>query len=185
MERRKAMEGLSILQLALLEKGIINLQGEVDEDMFIYVRACLVALVVKDNPPIRIEIMSPGGSVTFGLIIYDLLRLYPGKKTGVVIGLARSIALIILQACDKRTSTRNSFVLFHHVARSNIDLGNLEDNKQLKKIMEEMRADQKKIYLILEKKTKKSRGVIVALCKEDRELSAQEALKFGLIDQIV
>lgn len=179
------MEQLSHLQLGLLEKGIIDLQGDVDGDMFEYVRECMMRLALKDNPPITVKITSSGGSVWSGLFIYDLIRLYPGFKTGIAIGLVRSIAAIILQACDKRESTRNSLITIHHVGRNKADLDEIEDKNEWRKIVKFLRAQQEKLYLILEKKTNKSRSAIVALCKENCDLSAQEALDFGLIDAIV
>ena len=179
------MENLSSLQIVLLKKGVINLQGNVDGDMFAYVRGCLTLLSLEGNPPIQINITSGGGSLNHGLIIYDILRLYPGKKTGTIIGYARSIALIILQACDKRESTRHSFSLLHYVSRSESDLDEIENKKKWENIVKDMRADQQKIYLILKKKTRKPLSAIVALCKEGRDLSAREALDFGLIDKII
>jgi ATP-dependent protease ClpP protease subunit len=56
----------------------------------------MALLNLKDNPPIQINITSSGGDVDSGLLIYDLIRLYPGETTGRVVGFARSIALIVL-----------------------------------------------------------------------------------------
>ncbi len=178
------MEGLSSFQVALLDKEIIDLEGNVDDDMFDYVRKCLAILALRGNPPIQINITSSGGSVKVGLIIYDMLRLYPGKKTGTVNGYARSIALVLLQACDKRECSQHSFVMLHYIGR-NIDLEEIDDKQKLRNIVKEMRAGQEKIYLVLEKNSKKPRSVLVSLCKEGRDMPAQAALEFGFIDEIV
>jgi len=181
------MEKLSSLQLDLLEKGIIDLRGEVEDSMFEYVRECVGLLSLEDNPPIHVKITSEGGSVVSGLFIYDLLRLYPGHKTGVVIGFARSIAAVILQACDKREAAKNSLLLIHGVkiGMRGVPLDEICDNKEFRKKLENSRAAQEQIYLILKSKTKKSKSDVVALCKEDRDLLAKEALAFGLIDEII
>ncbi|TSC85107.1 MAG: Protease subunit of ATP-dependent Clp protease [Parcubacteria group bacterium Gr01-1014_13] len=175
---------MEMLKLELLEKNIIDLQGEVNEDMFIYVRECIMRLATKDNPPISIKITSNGGNTRASFAIYDLLRLYPGEKTGTVIGAARSAAVTILQACDRRECMRGSLVLIHDNI-FDVRISQIDDAKEWEKIMAEMRETQANLFSILEKRTKKSRGEIIALCKEDHDLLAEEALKFGLIDEIV
>lgn len=179
------MPYLNDQQARLLEKGIIDLLGDVDEEMFGYIRECMLELALRDNPPIRINITSRGGGVNSGLLIYDLLRLYPGETTGVVIAFASSIAAVMLQACKKRESTQNSLILIHHIRRNEVSLDKFDDPAEIKKIKKSLRESQEKIYLIFDKKTKMSRAAIIALCKEERELSAQEALKFGFIDEII
>ena len=181
------MRILSSLQRGLLEKRIIDLRDEVDDRMFEYVRECMALLSLKNNPPIHIKITSDGGSVTSCLFIHDLFRLYPGQKTGTVIGFARSTAAVILQACDKRQAAQNSLLLIHSVmiSMSRVPLDEFNDTKEFGKRLKNSRADQERLYLILERRSGKSRSDIVALCKEDRDLSAEEALAFGLIDEII
>lgn len=180
---------LNELQAALLKNGIIDLQGDVGEKMFQYARDCLNCLAVNGNPAVRVQISSGGGGVTTGLMIYDMLRLYPGEKTGVVVGFARSMATVILQACDSRLCTQNSFLFLHYVrCREMIGLEDMEDKKKLKKIVDSARKDQERIFRILEEKTGKPRQRIIAWCKKgnnDEEISAKEALRYGLIDGII
>jgi len=182
---RKQAFALTSLQETLLERNLVVLKGNVNEEMAGYVRDCLLQLAARDNPPITVHITSGGGSVSVGLIIHDLLRLYPGKKTGVVIGRAESMAAIILQVCDLRQCTRNSFVLVHNMRTNNVEMDDLVDERKLKELKHEVITDQNKLYCILEGRTKKTRQVIAAACKEDCEMSAEEALDFGLIDEII
>ncbi|OGH69020.1 MAG: hypothetical protein A2754_00985 [Candidatus Magasanikbacteria bacterium RIFCSPHIGHO2_01_FULL_47_8] len=179
------MTALTSLQESLLERNLIILKGEVRDEMIEYVHECMLRLAARDNPPITIRITSVGGSVWIGLLIHDFLRLYPGKKTGVVVGFAKSMAAIILQACDRRQCTRNSEILVHHINQEEIKMDELMNEKRLKKIKDEMITEQNKLYCILEGRTKKSRRAIIAACKKDREMSAEEALDFGLIDEII
>lgn len=181
------MGNFTDLQFGLLEKGIIDLQGDVDDNMFLYVRECLAQLSLAENPPIHIVITSDGGSAVSGLLTYDLLCLYPGQKTGTVIGFARSAAVTILQACDKRESTRNSLIRIHNpkINPERIGMDDIDDKEKWEKFVARLRAVHEQFYLIWEEKTKKPQSAIAALCKEDRDLSAQEALDFGLIDEII
>ncbi len=180
---------LTDLQIGLLEHGVIDFQGEVDDEMYQYVRDCLSWLSVNNSPPICIRFSSGGGSVDAGLVIYDMLRLYPGKTTGLVVGFARSMATVILQACSLRLCTKHSVLFVHSIRYSgSIGLDEFDDRKKLKKIVESARKNQDKLFRIMEGKTGKSKEVIMSWCKKgdrDIEISAEEALKYGLIDAIV
>lgn len=178
------MSILTDLQAELLERNIIVLDGDVDEEMAGYVHECMLRLAVKDNPPITIRITSDGGDTENGLYIYDFLRLYPGKKTGIVIAFARSMAAIVLQACDVRQCPKNSVVLIHRVSQA-VKTDDLTDEAKLKETKKEMLVEEEKLWSILRERTKKSRRAIIAVCKKDREMSAAEALNFGLIDEII
>ncbi|TSC85108.1 MAG: ATP-dependent Clp protease, protease subunit [Parcubacteria group bacterium Gr01-1014_13] len=178
------MADLTDMQIAFLEKGIIYLEGEIEEKTFLYVYRCLELLSLKENPPIQINITSPGGDVDCGLLIYDLIRLYSGKTTGRIVGFARSIAMIILQACDKRESTEHSYSLLHYVSER-VSLDKIRNDEKLKKFVDQLDKEQKKIYRILKKRTKRPLKSIISLCDKAKDITAQEALDFGLIDKII
>ncbi len=178
---------LNEMQASLLEQKVIDLQGQFDDEMFQYVRDALLLLSVKGNPAIRVQISSGGGDATVGLVIYDMLRHYQGETTGVVVGFAKSAAVLVLQACTTRLCTQNSFLLVHEVYRDRVFLNEMENDKKRAKMVAAAKRKQTRIYLILEKRTGKSRERIAALCRKgntDKVLTAEEALKFGLIDKI-
>jgi ATP-dependent protease ClpP protease subunit len=171
--------------LGLLENGIIDLSGEVDYEMADYVRECFRILKSKGSPDITIEITSAGGDVGIGLSILDMLRLYPGKKTGKVIGFARSMAAVILQACDKRLCAKHAVMMIHHLYKNEVSLDVMRDPKKARKTLEEMEESQNWIYEVLCKRTKKRKAVIKKICEEERDLTANEALNLGLIDKVI
>src|SRR5258706_13842770 len=107
---------LNELHRQLLDKNIIEIAGEVDADMIMYVREAMLRLIAKGNPDITVLINSNGGSVTCGLDIYDVLKYYTGKKTGIVQRFAKSMAAVILQACERRQTMRHSIIHIHHVS---------------------------------------------------------------------
>lgn len=179
------MANLTGQQAELLSKDIIDIQGPIDEDTFEYVRECMLELAVRDNPDIQVNINSGGGHLDCGFLIYDLFRLYPGRIVGVVVGKALSCALIVLQGCDTRQCSRNSFTLLHQVARANVEISELEDPKEFKKLLDSMQKRRAQIYSLLTGKTGKSFEEIDAACKEARQWTAEESLEFGLIDKIV
>lgn len=166
-------------------KPFIDIYGAIDEESYSYVRAAIVYLQSKNSPPIEVIISSGGGKVHYGLLIYDLLLKYDGKKVGVVYEMAASMAAIILQACDVRTCTKHSQVLIHHVSSNEVSLDELRSPKRLEKLRQDMERDQDLLYAILAEKTGQSIPVIRRECAKDRPLKAEEARKFGLIDAIV
>ncbi len=167
------------------QKPFIDIFGEIDLEAYLYVRAAIVYLQSKNSPPIDVMISSGGGRVFYGLLIYDLLRLYEGKLVGVVYDIAGSMAAIILQACDVRTCSKHSRVLIHHVSSNEVSLDELRSPKRLAKLREDMERNQDLLYAILAEKTGQPIPVIRRECAKDRPLNAEEALKFHLIDKIV
>ncbi len=176
---------LSRVQADLLKKNIIDLQGDVDGDMVLYVHDALAELIAKGSPNIDVLISSGGGKVLAGLDICDLLRFYKGKKTGIILCYAKSMAAIILQVCDKRLCAKHARVLIHHINGGSFTLDQLRSKKTMKAIKRGMERDQAQLYSILAEKTGQSRKKIVKACRKDRDMSAREALKFGLIDEII
>ena len=67
---------LSNVQIDLLDRKIIDLQGKVDEKMIFYIREAITRLIAYDSPDITIHITSDGGRVDVGLDIYDFLQNY-------------------------------------------------------------------------------------------------------------
>jgi len=174
-------------QLALLKKDspAIDISGEVNGEMLQYVRAAVMFLRSRGTPAVDVTISSPGGRVSEGLDIYDLLRLYPGKKVATVFDRAASMGALILQACDVRKCARHAGVLIHHISTSNVTLDVLRSPKKLAKLRDDMERDQNQLYKILSDKTGQPITTIRRECAKDRMMDADEALKFGLIDEIV
>lgn len=101
-----------------LEHGIdvpgktLYLKGGVDDDM-LDVATSALHLFGQDSD-VLILLNSGGGDTFAGLAIYDLLQSHTGEVTVRVVGMAASMACVILQGGDVRQATRNS-VLMHHV----------------------------------------------------------------------
>jgi len=161
------------------------IEGEIQPQTYNKVALALTHLRSIGAPPLQILFDSNGGSVKVGLDIYDLIRLYPNDTVGLVVNKAASMAAIILQACKKRTCAQHASILIHHVSRRNISLDEIANARSRERILANMRADQGKLYRILAERTGKPVSAIRKVCKQDRFMSAEVALDFGLIDQIV
>jgi ATP-dependent Clp protease protease subunit len=171
-------------RLKLLEQDTIYINGKIDGEMAEYVGEALAYISTKGTPPVSLYISSGGGSVSAGLDIHDMLRFYPENVTGVVVGYARSMAAVILQACNQRMALEHSRILIHHISRSEVTLDVLRSGNRLKKLVADMEREQNYLYKILAGRSKRSVREIRKTCTENRDMSADEALRFGLIDQI-
>ncbi len=176
---------LSPNQFALLERNVLYLEGEVRGEMVDQVHFSIMELDGRGSPPIEIRIYTGGGDVHAGLAVYDFLRRYEGKKTGVVYGYARSMGAVILQACDERLCLPYSTVLIHHVSTTSVSLDELEDPDRLDRLRKSLQADQETLYEILVTRSGKTKEEVRDACKKDKDMTAKEALDFGLIDKIV
>lgn len=170
---------------ALLEKNQLLFVGEVDRKMFEYAQEAILLLIAKGSPDIEITITSGGGSVDYGLDIYDLLRLYKGRKIISIYSIAASMGAIIVQACELRKVARHAKVLIHYVSRRNTSLAQLKDPIKLEEIIKDLEASQNRLEAILMERTKQSLDTIQKECEKDRQMTAEEALDFGLVDEII
>jgi ATP-dependent Clp protease protease subunit len=177
--------GFSKLQLDLLSQRVVDIAGEVDMDMAKYVREALLRLKAERSPDIEVRITSNGGSVEAGLDIHDMIRLYEGKKKGIVFGMAASMGAVILQACDERCAAPNASVLIHHISRNQVSLDDLRKPHKVNQIRKEMERRQQRLYTILSARTGQTNKRIRAVCAKDEEMLSEEALKFGLIDTVL
>ena|SRR3989344_1747473 len=177
--------GFSKLQLDLIKERVIDLSGEVDIEMAKFTREALLRLKAEGSPDIEVRITSGGGSVKRGLDTYDMLRMYEGKTRGIVFGEAASMAVVILQACTQRHAAKHSSVLIHHISAGQITLDDIRKHKRVAKIREDMERDQQRLYDILSKRTKKTVRLIRLTCAKDKPMTAEEALQFGLLDEVM
>lgn len=165
----------------------ILIVGDIDNRLYGQVASDLAWLHTKGNPAVKIVIDSAGGKSVTGRNIYDLIRLYPGRTTGLVINTAKSAATIVLQACDNRLCAEHASILIHETWL---------DGQAIRRrdfVDEELRNKQiahldKHIDLaceIFSVRTGRHPEEIKAVLEKEEEMSPKEALDFGLIDEIV
>lgn len=106
------------------------------------------ALAAVDGDELVVEINSPGGDVFAGLGMYNMLRSFSasGKKlTTRAVGLAGSIASVLLLAGDKREITANSMVMIHGVSSG--AWGTVEDIEDCMVAMKKVQTNMRAIYV--------------------------------------
>lgn len=166
----------------LLEDRIIFLSGEIDDAMANTIVAQLIYLE-SDNPskPISMYINSPGGSVSAGLAIYDTMKYVKCDVSTICIGMAASMAAVILSSGTKgkRYCLPNSEVMIHQ------PLGGMQGQASDIKIQaEHILMLKNKLNAILAENTGNSVRTIEHDTDRDNYFSAEDALEYGLIDRI-
>ncbi len=167
----------------LLEDRIVFVQGPIEDHTANLVVAQLLFLDSKDpERDIQLFINSPGGVITAGLAIYDTLQYIRSEVSTICIGQAASMATILLTAGTKgkRLALPNSRIHMHQ------PLGAAQGQASDVKIhAEELLKARERINQLLVHHTGQSLERIEKDTDRDFFMSAQEALEYGLIDEII
>jgi len=167
----------------LLEDRVIFLGEAIDSPVANTVIAQLLFLEKQDpKAAITMYVNSPGGHVTAGLAIYDTMQYVKCPINTVCMGMAASMGSIILAGGTawKRYSLPHSEVMIHQ------PLGWAEGQAtEIKLAAEHIIKTGNILYKILAKHTGKDIKQIEADCDRDNFMTAEEALKYGLIDKII
>lgn len=167
----------------LLKERIIFLGGPIHDEAANTIIAQLLFLESQDpKKEIKLYINSPGGSVTAGMAIYDTMQYVKCDVATICIGIAGSMAAVLLAAGEKgkRFTLPNSEVLIHQV------MGGAEGQateieiaaKQIVKL-------KNKLNKILAGRTGQDLSKIEKDADRDFWMSAQEAKDYGVIDKII
>jgi len=167
----------------LLKERIIFLTGGVDDGVSSLICAQLLFLE-SENPTkdISFYINSPGGIVTSGMAIYDTMQYIRPEVSTVCIGQAASMGSLLLcaGAKGKRYALPNARVMVHQPSGG--AQGQATDIEIQAKEILRTRARLNEIYV---KHTGQSLETIEHSLERDRFLEADEAKKFGIIDEVV
>ncbi len=167
----------------LLKERIIFLTGEVNDEMSALVCAQLLFLE-SENPKkdIFMYINSPGGSVTSGMAMYDTMQYISCDVNTVCIGQACSMGSFLLAAGTKgkRFSLPNSMIMIHQPSSG--FRGQVTDIEIHARNLVELKKRMNKLY---SHHTGQKLSVVEKAMERDNFMTPEEALKFGLIDQIV
>lgn len=167
----------------LLKERIIWLGGEVRDDNANAICAQLLLLAAEDpERDIYLYINSPGGSVTAGMAIYDTMQYVKPDVVTVGMGLAASMAQFLLTAGapGKRYITPHARVLLHQ------PLGGAGGSATDIRINADLILGMKKeLAQITASRTGKSVEQVEVDGDRDHWFTAQEALEYGFVDQII
>jgi ATP-dependent Clp protease, protease subunit len=167
----------------LLYQRIIVLGSEVDDR--IANRLCAQLLLLSADDPradISMYINSPGGSVTAGLAIYDTMRLIPNDVGTLALGLAGSMAQFLLcaGARGKRFSLPHAQILMH---QGSAGFGGTAADVEI--YAAQLERTTELMLSLTAGHTGQPVERVRADSLRDRWFSPEEALEYGMIDQIV
>jgi ATP-dependent Clp protease protease subunit len=167
----------------LLKDRIIMVSGEVTDDMANAVIAQLLFLDAQDSEKdIYMYINSPGGSVSAGLAIYDTMNFVNSDVQTIVLGMAASMASILSTAGadGKRFALPNSEILIHQ------PLGGAQgQSTEIQIAADHILKTRNLINKILSERTGQDIETINHDTERDNFMTAEEAVKYGLIDGIM
>ena len=168
----------------LLKDRIVFVGGTIDDTLANLVMAQLLFLEKEDpDKDIDLYINSPGGSVTAGLAIYDTMQFIKPDVATICSGFAASAASLLLVggAKGKRMSLPFSKVLIHQPWVS--QLGGQATDIEIH--ARDLIATRKMLADIYAKRTGQPEEKVLKDLERDYHMTAQEALEYGIIDEIL
>ena len=169
----------------LLRDRVIFFGGVVDDEKANLMIAQMLFLNGEDpKADIHLYINSPGGSVSAGLAIYDMMQFIHCDVNTYCVGLAASMGAVLLMGGTKgkRFALPNSSVLLHQpLIRGNIT-GPATD---LQIEAEEMLRVQERLYRIISSHTGKPLKQIEEDCDRNYWLDAKQSLEYGVVDKVL
>ena len=167
----------------LLKDRIIFLGTAIDDTVANLVVAQMLFLESEDpDKDISLYINSPGGSVSAGLAIYDTMQYIRPNVSTICLGMAASMGAVLLTAGadGKRLALPNAKIMIPQ------PMGGMQGQASDIEIhAKEILKTREKLNEILAKHTRQPLDKIEADTDRDYYMSAEEALKYGIVDKII
>jgi ATP-dependent Clp protease protease subunit len=166
----------------LMRDRILWVAGVVNDNMSTVVQAQLMYLDNVEKRDITMHIDSPGGSVKSGLSMIDVMNYVNSDIHTINTGMAASMGSVLLSSGTKgkRSSLLYSKVMTHQVSHGT--QGNVQDTR-----INQLEAEKYNyiLFKILGENCGKSYKEVIEWSRRDRWYNSQEALEFGLIDEVI
>ena len=184
IEKEGQVERAYDIYSRLLKDRIIFLGEAIDDHVANIVIAQMLFLAAEDKEKdIKFYINSPGGSVSAGLAIYDTMQYIKCPVSTICIGLAASMASVLLAAGakGKRLALPNSEIMIHQPL-----LGGLQGQATDIKIhADRIIKIKENLNRIMAERCHKPLEQVMQDTERDNFMSAQEACDYGLIDRVI
>ena len=167
----------------LLKERIIFLGEEVNDTTASLIVSQLLFLESEDpEKDISLYIMSPGGSVTAGMAIYDTMQFVKCDVSTICMGMAASMVAFLLAggAKGKRLALPNSEIMIHQPSG-----GAQGQATEIEIVAEHILHTKEKLNRILAENTGQPYEKIVQDTERDNYMTAEQAKAYGLIDAVV
>ncbi len=178
-EKPAPQEGLS---LRLLKNRVVIVSGEVTQELAEKTITQLLLLDYESQEPITVYVCSPGGHVDSGFAIYDIMKFIQSPVTTVGVGWVASIAVPIIMGAPKerRLALPNTRFLIHQPSG-----GAGGQAADIRIEAQEILKIRERINRLLSEETGHPVEKIAKDSDRNFWMSAEEALEYGLIGEIV
>ncbi|MDR0427618.1 MAG: ATP-dependent Clp endopeptidase proteolytic subunit ClpP [Dysgonamonadaceae bacterium] len=181
-ERQLNVTQMDVFSRLMMDR-IIFMGTQINNDVANIIQAQLLFLDSSDpGKDISIYINSPGGSVYDGYGIYDTMQFISSDVATICTGMAASMAAVLLVAGEKgkRSALKHSRVMIHQ------PLGGAQGQaSDIEITAREILKVKKEIYTIISEHSGQPYEKVVQDGDRDFWMSSQEALEYGMIDQIL
>lgn len=167
----------------LMMDRIIFLGYPINDEVANIVTAQMLFLESTDRTrDIQMYINSPGGSVYSGLGVYDTMQYITPDVSTICIGMAASMAQVLLCAGTKgkRTALKHSRIMMHQPSGA---IGGQASDIEI--TVNEIRKIKKNLYDIISYHTGKTGKQVEKDCDRDYWLTSEEAKEYGLVDEVL
>jgi ATP-dependent Clp protease protease subunit len=167
----------------LLQQRIVVLGQQVDDEIANRIAAQMLLLAAEDpEADINLYINSPGGSVTAGMAIFDTMEFIPCDVATTAMGLAASMGQFLLSAGarGKRSALPHTQILMHQPSAG---VGGSESDIRIQAQL--FKRHKEEMAQLIAGHTGQTVERITQDFDRDRWFSAQEALEYGFVDQVV
>ena len=182
---RETSEGTARVPIAdmMFQRREVWLTGEITSEVADAVISQILHLDAEDpDAEITMYIDSPGGSVTAGLSIYDVMQAVSADIHTVCVGTAASMAAVLFASGDRREILRHGEVMVHDpLVSGGISGSALAGQDKSDRLM----AKRKVLCGILAQHTGKTLKQIYKVTAKDTYFGAEEAVAFGLADAVI
>ena len=182
---RETSEGTVRVPIAdmMFQRREVWLTGEINSEVADAVISQILHLDAEDpDAEITLYIDSPGGSVTAGLSIYDVMQAVSADIHTVCVGTAASMAAVLFASGDRREILRHGEVMVHDpLVSGGISGSALAVQDKSDRLM----AKRKVLCGILAQHTGKTLKQIYKVTAKDTYFGAEEAVAFGLADAVI
>lgn len=180
-ERELRATQMDIFSRLMMDR-LLWVAGPVNDQMSTVVQAQLMFLDTTSSEDITMHIDSPGGSVKSGLSMVDVMEYINADIRTINTGMAASMGSVLLGAGTKgkRMSLKHSTTMLHQ--SSGGFSGNIQDAEIDWKNWQEV---NKELFVLLGEYCGKKPEIVMKDATRDFWLSAEEAVKYGIIDEII